>query len=753
MSRLPSLLITSLAMLLASSALAQVPSDAERVSTWTQNHGFDQLAQNRDMLLRGVKNTQQITFGLRRDRLARDAALQLAYTPSPALLPTLSHLRVYLNEVLMDTLVIEPGEPGRLVEKRVRLDPRLITDFNQVRIEFVGHYQDICEDPAHSALWLNLAKNSRVELTEQALALSNDLSHFPLPFFDRNDNQPLQLDMVLAREPGPAELQAAGVLASYFGSLAGWRSAGFEVSYDSLPAVGRGQPPGRILVLATNERRPAFMRDNRRFPPVKGAEVRLMGHPDDSLTKLLLVQGEDDEQLGRAVRALALGGKLLRGERAVIEEVQPLAPRQPYDAPNWTPTDRPVRFAELVEYPGQLRASGLIPEPVELTVRLPPDLFVWQNEGIPLQTRYRYTTPSAEDDSRLNISLNGEFIGSLPLNGEQGSQLERLRLAVTANETTNAHDRLMVPSIKIGARNVIRYDFNFATTFGSAQPERCQTTLVVDSQAVIDENSSIDFSGYYHFKAMPDLSAFVHSGFPFSRMADLSDTMVLMPEAPSPLLTGLMLDTLARISAHTGYPAMALQVTHKAAEVRDRDADWLVFGQLPAGMEQAPSANLEPSAGWLLQAANATPVQAATPQRLNQDSFAAEARVTVSAAGPLAALVGMESPYVAGRSLVALLGNGDQDYELLRQALHDEARLGDVFGSLALVRESGVHSQLVGEQYFVGYLPWWLKLWYLLSPHPVWLALLSALGALLLAVLLWRSLRWLAHRRELGDED
>ncbi|MCT7653727.1 hypothetical protein MBH78_00730 [Oceanimonas sp. NS1] len=42
------------------------------------------------------------------------------------------------------------------------------------------------------------------------------------------------------------------------------------MSYDSLPAVNRGQPPGRILVLATNERRPAFMRDNRRFPRSRG---------------------------------------------------------------------------------------------------------------------------------------------------------------------------------------------------------------------------------------------------------------------------------------------------------------------------------------------------------------------------------------------------------------------------------------------------------------------------------------------------
>ncbi|WP_107850632.1 cellulose biosynthesis cyclic di-GMP-binding regulatory protein BcsB [Oceanimonas marisflavi] len=753
MSRLPSWFVTSLILLLTTTAWAQADMDEVKPPSWQVQRSFGQLTQNRDLMLRGVKNTQVVSFALRRDRIAENGELVLAYTPSPALLPELSHLRVYLNEVLMDTLVITKGEPGRQVEKRVRLDPRLVTDFNQVRIEFVGHYTDICEDPAHSALWLNLAKNSRIALTEQALALTNDLSHFPRPFFDTSDNERLHLNMVLPGDPGVPELQSAGVLASYFGSLAGWRGTGFAVSYDQLPPVSGDEPPARILVLAANDNRPAFMADEKQYPPVESAEVRLMDHPDSPYSKILLVQGKGDNELARAVRALALGGKLLRGERAVIEEAQPLAPRKPYDAPNWTPTDRPVRFAELVEYPGQLQASGLIPDPIELRVRLPPDLFVWQNKGIPLQTRYRYTAPTANDDSRLNISINGEFIGSLPLTGERDSQLEKLRLAVTSNETANARDQLMVPSLKIGASNTIRYDFSFATTFGSAQPDRCQTTLVVDSRAVIDENSMIDFSGYHHFMAMPDLAAFVRSGFPFSRMADLSDTLVLMPAAPTPMQTGLMLDTLAHIAAQTGYPAMALQITQDPDVLSGSDADLLVFGRLPDHLEQEPGAGLQQPADWLLQAANASPVQTRAPARLEHTSFDAGARVTVSAKGPLAAVVGMESPYTPGRSLVALLGNQEQDYALLRQTLQDEGRLNDISGSVALLRESGVNSQLVGEQYYIGHLPWWVKLWYLLAPQPVLLAVLAVLSTLLLAVLLWRSLRWLAHRRDVHGVD
>ncbi|MNN86429.1 Cyclic di-GMP-binding protein precursor [compost metagenome] len=75
-----------------------------------------------------------------------------------------------------------------------------------------------------------------------------------------------------------------------------------------------------------------------------------------------------------------------------------------------------------------------------------------------------------------------------------------------------------------------------------------------------------------------------------------------------------------------------------------------------------------------------------------------------------------------------------------------------VVGSVALIRSSGVNSQMVGEQYFVGHLPWWLLLWYQLSEHPVLLAAMATISVLLGAFLLWRALRWAARRRMPGEE-
>jgi cellulose synthase operon protein B len=62
-------------------------------------------------------------------------------------------------------------------------------------------------------------------------------------------------------------------------------------------------------------------------------------------------------------------------------------------------------------------------------------------------------------------------------------------------------------------------------------------------------------SGYYHYISMPDLKAFARSGFPFSRMADMSESIVVVPKDTTPTLVSTLLESVASISARSGYPA------------------------------------------------------------------------------------------------------------------------------------------------------------------------------------------------------
>ena len=740
----------------APATLAQTPEPtAQALPSWTVTRTFEQLGRLSDTLLLGINNAEQVEFSLRRDRIATDARLQLQYTPSPSLIPTISHLRIYLNDVLAAVVPIEKDQLGRQTTQQVALDPRLVADFNRLRLEFVGHYTDICEDPANSTLWINISRASSITLQEQALSLKNDLAFFPLPFFDPRNSNKLVLPFVFAANPTLGEQKAAAILASYFGSQSNWRGAEFPVLFDTLPSVQSKEATQPSIVFATNEHRPAFMSDLEKFPAVQAPVVQLIDHPEAPYSKILLVMGRNEEDLATAAKALALGGHLLRGQRATIDKVETLQPRKPYDAPAWMRTDRPVRFAELITYPQQLQVSGLQPRPITLDVNLPPDLFVWRNQGIPLRTQYRYTAPSANDDSRLNISLNDQFITSLPLQAKGTSSLEELRLAVLANDSANATDKLIVPSLKIGDRNRLRFDFNFASTVGSAQRDRCQTILPANTQAIIDEDSTIDLSGYHHYINMPDLKAFARSGFPFSRMADMSESIVVVPQHTTPTLVSTLLEAVAGISARSGYPAFGLRLSDDWNSASKEDADLLLLGQLAPDLRDNPDLNvvLQRQRDMLVQPYNNSGIKESNRRGpADIDSNQPANRVEVSAQAPIAAIMGMQSPHHNQRSVVALLGNDDADYSLIRETLGDSGKLNAVAGSVSLIRNSGVYSQLVGDTYYVGSLPWWLLLWYQLSEHPVLLAALAVISILLTAFLLWRALRWAADRRLHKDE-
>ncbi|NNG64083.1 cellulose biosynthesis cyclic di-GMP-binding regulatory protein BcsB, partial [Pseudomonas fragi] len=561
-----------------------------------------------------------------------------------------------------------------------------ISDFNRVRLEFIGHYTDICEDPANSTLWVNISRSSSITLQEQALSLTNDLAFFPLPFFDPRNSGKLELPFVFAANPTLGEQKAAAILASYFGSQSNWRGASFPVLYDALPSVQNKEATQPSVVFATNDHRPAFMSDLEKFPAVTAPVVELIDHPDAPYSKILLIMGRNEEDLATAAKALALGGNLLRGSRVTIDKVEELQPRKPYDAPAWMRTDRPVRFAELISYPQQLQVSGLQPRPITLDVNLPPDLFVWRNQGIPLRTQYRYTAPSANDDSRLNISLNEQFITSLPLVRKDTSSLEELRLAVLSNDTANANDKLVVPSLKIGDRNRLRFDFNFASTMGSAQRDRCQTILPANTQAIIDEDSTIDLSGYHHYISMPDLKAFARSGFPFSRMADMSESIVVVPAKTTPTQISTLLEAVAGISARSGYPAFGLRLSDDWQAAAKEDADLLLLGQMAPEMRDNPDLSLllQRQRDMLVQpygnsAIDANNRRGPSPDQRNKPAN----RTEVTAQAPIAAILGMQSPHHDQRSIVALLGNDDADYNLLRDAIGDSGKLDAVAGSVA----------------------------------------------------------------------
>lgn len=696
------------------------------------------------MTLRGTRTTGQIEFGVRSDEVVTRALLNLSYRPSPALLPTLSQLKVYLNDELVSLITLTPEQIGKENQTQLAIDPRFITDFNRLRFELVGHYANICENPANSTIWLDIGKESGLDLTLQKLPLKNDLSHFPEPFFDARDTRPLTLPMVFAAQPDIRQQRAAAILASWFGSKAAWRGQRFPVLYNQLPKQQHA------VVFATNDARPDFLKD---LPPVMKPTVEMVSQPDSPYEKMLLVLGRNDDDLLTAVQGIAQGELLLRGDSSTIDRVTLLAPRQPYDAPNWVRTDRRTTFAELTQYENQLQSDGLQPNPISLTLNLPPDLFLVRARGIDMDLSYRYTSPIQPDGSRLAINLNNQFIQDYPLlpKNTAGQQLLHIPLI---QGMLDKNRELRIPALRLGVVNQLRFDFDYANTFiGGTADGRCETVTPVGHHVVLDESSSLDFSGYRHYIEMPSLQTWANAGFPFSRYADLAQTLVLVQPEPDVQQVSTLLNALGNMGAQTGYPALRVQLTDDWSTAQKQDADLLMIGDIPKDLQddRRITALVDATASWLK-----TPVRQ-TPQHielLNNAERAVESTTAISSRGPLATVIGFQSPFYDQRSVVALLADGSpRSWQLLDEALADSGKRSAISGSTAIIRESGVNSLRVGETYFVGHLPWWERLWAMLATHPFWLALCAVFVVVLFAVLVWRLMRLIAHRRLLDDED
>ena len=692
--------------------------------------------------LLGTRPDGQIEFGVRSDEVVTQAVLHLSYRPSPALLPTLSHFKVYLNEEPIGLVTITPDQPGKESQATVNIDPRFIGDFNRVRFELVGHYTNICENPANSAIWIDIGKESHLDLTLQKLPLKNDLSDFPEPFFDSRDNRPLQLPMVFAAAPDRTQQHAAGLLASWFGVQAQWRGQSFPVLYNQLPQQQHA------VVFATNDQRPDFLKD---YPPVDKPTVEIISQPDNPYQKMLLVLGRNDADLLTAAQGIAQGDVLLRGQSSTIEEVKQLAARQPYDAPNWVRTDRATKFSELQQYENQLQADGIQPYPVSLTLNLPPDLFLVRARGINMDIAYRYTSPLQNDGSRLAIHLNNQFMQDYPLQVKSDNGKQLLHIPLVSGLQDNSAS-LTIPALRLGVVNQLRFDFDYATTIiGGSNGDRCETVTPVTNHVVVDGNSTIDFSGYRHYIQMPSLRAFANAGFPFSRLADLSQTLVLINAQPRADQVSALLNALGNIGAQTGFPALNVQITDDWSKAKTADADLLMIGDIPADLREDRRINLlvDAAKSWVKKPVRQAPLDDVTAPASDR---AVASQTTIVSDGPMAAIVGFQSPFHDQRSVVALLADSPRAYQLLNDALLDSGKRAAIYGSAAIIRESGVNSLRVGDSYFVGHLPWWERMWHALATHPALMALFAVIVVVLVALMVWRLMR-LVTRRRLGNED
>jgi cellulose synthase (UDP-forming) len=261
----------------------------------------------------------------------------------------------------------------------------------------------------------------------------------------------------------------------------------------------------------------------------------------------------------------------------------------------------------------------------------------------------------------------------------------------------------------------------------------------------VDPDSTFDISRAYRFAELPNLAYFVSSAFPFSRLADLSETAVVLPANIGNTEIQAYLDMMGRIGSLTGYPVVRLAVVRPDGLNSVADRNILLMG-VTSKIGQA--ADLLKNSPYRVNGSRLTvevPSGLDSVRRLFGDPERADrnrAATVLASAGPdTAAIVGAESTLSSGRSVVALLGGSADAVESLVISMRDPDQAPLIQGDMSLLSGGRFTSYRVGNQYTSGRLPFWLYPSWILRDQPLGIVGVMVIGSILVAVFYFFALR------------
>jgi cellulose synthase (UDP-forming) len=674
------------------------------------------------LVLRGVEATHTIRFSVPRTEVVKTATMKLRYHFSPGLLAGNSQLNVSLNGTLFATLTPSNSDgTSALLEATLDVPADLVKHDNQLNFEFIGHRAAPCEDPSNPTLWSRVDSDSTIELAGSLLPLANDLKQLPLPFYDRGVDARPAVPIVFLMPPSMKAMQAAGIVASWFGMLNGDRAVRFPVSIGTIPA-------GNAVVIAENAQ---LLPASLGVSGSTGAMVAMRGNPSDASGKLLVVTGNDADQMLTAAMALALHGETWEGPQISVQEPILPALRKPDDAPQWLSTekDEAAKLGQIAQT-ADLQGDGSAP--LSVTLRLPPDLDFGDTQNLAFHMSYRYNAIPLGDGSSLQVYVNGAYVSSTPM--------PHLDKASPVLET-------VVP-IPVSDLRPFANTLTFQFVFQLAKKGQCEDGAPANLEGAILKDSYLDIAGIRHWTTLPNLELFANAGYPFTREADLADTVVVLPDQPSAEELEMFLSMMGHFGAQTGTPALRITVTNAAGMTSDGGKDYLVLGtvgdqpalkmlnaSLPVGVEEgglrvhASEGLLERASWW-------------------RGRSPGQGRLDTAGGLPDATIEGMEWPGGSGRSAVVIVLRDQAAVPDFVSAFLQTAQKTEIGESVSVLHGEQFSSYRIGNSaYRVGETSWLTRLTIPFEAFPWLIAVVTVIFCFLTAILLQAELRRRARVR------
>jgi cellulose synthase (UDP-forming) len=357
---------------------------------------------------------------------------------------------------------------------------------------------------------------------------------------------------------------------------------------------------------------------------------------------------------------------------------------------------------------------------------------------------YRYNSIPIGPISSLQVRINNAFLGSTPL--IPGQDVSR-----------KMETEVPVPVVNLRPfSNSLAFEF----TFQLLKKGGCQDTTPINMQGSILRDSYLDLRGYPHYAPLPNLETFANAGFPFTRYADLSETTVVLPAAPTEQEIETFVTLMGHFGRQTGFPALRVTVAGPDALQNGARTDFLIIG---TGDDQPGFDKLNDTLPVALRSGQ---IQVRDTQgffaplhhawwKVRSNEHTESGDLTASGS-PDAVIEGAESPYDpgAGRSIVAIHLRDGSDFEPFLDTFLKVQQAHDISGSVAVLHGTEFQSYRIGAKvYHVGVVPWWTQVELWLMQLPWLVAIIVVLLALLVAIWVRQWLRGRARSRLRMIED
>ncbi|MBF9001423.1 cellulose biosynthesis cyclic di-GMP-binding regulatory protein BcsB [Vibrio nitrifigilis] len=696
---------------------------------------FSRMGLTNGITFTGGQKDAGLEFRLPIDTLVSKAQLVLDLKTNDTISDSLSSLAVMVNGQSVGAIPLNSVN-NKKTTYELNVPALLVTSSNKLSFKIVGTDDQVTCINDDTASTIHMLPSSMIKLDYRPLNIAADLHPFPQPFWDSHEMLGRDVTFVFANNVNSTQVSAASILASWLGIHASYRGVDFHALKGQLPdsnGIVFGKPGQTIGSLT--------------LPKTAKPLLKVIPNPVDANYKLLLVVGESESDLRSAVYRLAQGNFALHTAQLEVKRTS-LPQSKPYDAPRWIPTDKPVLLKDLIQDGQSMHVKGVWHNAVNFNFRAAPDLFLWNGKTIPLNLHYRFPSEPwiDEDNSFLNVVLNDQFLEDLMVN-KQG-YLEGLWRSLGI-DTRQEKAQIGVQPYMLYGDNQLSLYFNL-----HAKPDTpCDVKYGDNITSLIDDDSSLDLRGARHFSFLPNLSFFIGASFPYSRLADYSETVLLLPTNPTAAQLQTMLGLSARAGAstgkmivrvqtHLGYPAGTNSLKGKnvlaVSSLNDaRFVDNLLkrspFSSTGQTLHVKPESWYRQVENWLKGDFHTNTEQADRYLSSNRN---------------WRGFLSFESPWQDGKVVIAAVATSDKELVKLHSDLNNSEINAGIRGDLAVITDnSGVHSFQTSEQFATGQVSWYEKLIWYASQYSSLFAIFMVLFSLFLGMVFFRLLNSHARNR------